>query len=414
MFQDTSYGNDHSNNPLGRLPTAQTSGVEGILEILKAWKSNSASIHLIHITLKPINYLKDIGDVISFLKRMLKNTKGVDPELIFHVRPTELVILSQENETTFGVLVTEVRMLLVRLMREYTPQAFFSVSQEQLIAVYNAGRHSQQVADLLHRLEREQSEATTTDQDARSLEPDDIESVVGHISNMPADQFVESFLVTQPVTRIRHDNMANVLFNEYYVSMERLQQTFLNGINPFLNMTTFKMLTTELDKQVLSLINNDHINPKGRSFNFNLETVLSSPFETLGEGGRAKDMIVEFRTTDVVSDFDRFQLARKQLRQYGAHIAIDCVVPDMMDILNFERLDCDIVKVQADRDLRRIDNVAENVRRVKEAGTRVIASRVESLDSIWQGVRLGIERFQGFYVDKLLRSSHERDQFYLG
>lgn len=389
------------------------SNVQAIREHLNTPSTNVlAATHVIYITLKPIDFLENIGDVLVTLDRQLRELKRIDAEWIFQVSPTDLMILSHQDEKNFLSLVTDVRMLLVRLVREHTPQAFFTVNQEQLISVYHAGRHRDELSELLVRLEQERP-TMGSHRGARTLEVGDIERLLGHIDNMPPDQFMESFLTWQPVTLLRQDEMPRVLFREYYISMRALQDTFLQGINPFLNMTLFKMLTSELDKRILNLIYRQYIDPSRSSFNFNLETLLSSPFEQIGDKGFVRNMIVELPSQDIFSDFRRFQLAQQQARRYGARLAVDGVLPAMTNIMKCENIGCQVVKIQLDDELENVDNIALNLRKMMDSGIRIVATRVESLESIRQGTRVGIQRFQGFYVNKLLHSSEERKQFFL-
>jgi len=387
------------------------------IQTLRQTVTNNRSVsdapNLIFLSLKPIDYLPNIADVLQSLEHQLQGVTAIDPSLIFKVSPTEIVILSHQSENSFVALVTDVRMTLVRIVREHAPQAFFTVDQEQLIAVYNIARHRQEITDRLTRLERELPEAKTGGHGVRALETSDISRLMAYIDNMPPDQFIDEFLSWQPVVLIREDQMPRILFYEYYISMKALRETFLQGINVFLNMTLFKMLTTELDKRILSFIRREYINPVRSSFNFNIETLLSAQFENIGYSGLAKNMIVELRSNDVFADFERFQLARRQAHRYGARLALDGVLPSMTNVLKCENLGCALVKIQVDGDLERIDDIGQNLRKINDANVRLVATRVESLESVRQGMRLGINRFQGFYVNKLLHSKEERERFTL-
>jgi EAL domain-containing protein (putative c-di-GMP-specific phosphodiesterase class I) len=385
--------------------------LHAVRQAVSAHRGFSDAPNLIYLSLKPIDYLPHISGVLQSLEHQLKGMAAVEPSLVYQVSPTDIVILSHESDNGFVGLVTDVRMTLVRIVREHAPQAFFTVDQDQLIAVYNAARHRQEVADLLTRMERDLPAQQVGGRGVRALETSDIARLMGYIDNMPPDQFITDFLSWQPIVLVRQDQAPRILFYEYYISMKALQDTFLQGINLFLNMTLFKMLTTELDKRILSFIRREYINPVRSSFNFNIETLLSAQFETIGDKGFAKNMIIELRSSDVFADFERFQLARQQAHRYGARLALDGVLPAMTNVLKCENVGCALVKIQVDGNLERIDDIATNLRRINDANVRLVATRVESLESVRQGMRLGINRFQGFYVNELLHSKKERERF---
>ena len=387
--------------------------LQSVRQAVNSHRTVSDAPNLIFLSLRPIDYLPNIAEALQTLEHKLKGIVASEPNLVFQVSPTDIILLSHESENHFVSLVTDVRMTVVRLVREHAPQAFFTVDQEKLIAVYNIARHRQEVTDVLSRLERELPERKPGGRGVRALETSDISRLMGYIDNMPPDQFIDEFLSWQPVVLIQDDQVPRILFYEYYISMKALQETFLQGINPFLNMTLFKMLTAELDKRILSFIRREYINPVRSSFNFNIETLLSAQFENIGYNGLAKNMIVELRSSDVFSDFERFQLARQQAHRYGARLALDGVLPAMTNVLKCENLGCAVVKLQVDGDLARVDGLAPNLRRINDAHIRLVATRVESLESIRQGMRLGVNRFQGFYVNKFLHSEEERERFSL-
>jgi EAL domain-containing protein (putative c-di-GMP-specific phosphodiesterase class I) len=387
--------------------------LQTVRQTVTAQRGLSDSPHLIYLSLAPLDYLPNIAEVIQSFEHQLKGLAAIEANRVFQVSPSDIIVVSHQSDNTFVGLVTDVRMTLVRMVREHAPQAFFTVDQEQLISVYNIARHRQEVTDLLTRLERDLPEQKVGGRGVRALETSDISRLMGYIDNMPPDQFIDDFLSWQPVVLIREDQSPRILFYEYYISMKALQETFLQGINLFLNMTLFKMLTTELDKRILSFIRREYINPVRSSFNFNIETLLSAQFENIGYNGLAKNMIVELRSSDVFSDFERFQLARQQAQRYGARLAIDGVLPGMTNVLKCENLGCAVVKIQVDGDLERVEGIGQNLRRINNADVRLVATRVESLESVRQGMRLGINRFQGFYVNKLLHSKDERERFFI-
>lgn len=370
--------------------------------------------HAIFLSLKPLDFLANIAEVIRDVEARLKRLSAVDNERMFQVSPTDFILISHQTENSFVALVTEIRMMLVRVVREYAPQAFFTIDQQDLIQVYSLGRHRVQIQDAIASLEAELPRMRSEHRGVRALTAEDIERVMHYIDHMPLDQFIDDFVAWQPVVRVRHEESPRVMFYEHYISMRKLQDKFLQGVNLFMNMNLFKLLTTELDKRILTCIRQEYINPARGSFNFNIESVLSAAFEQAGYAGHTKDMVVELQLSDVFADFERFRLAQTQAATLGTRLALDGLQPDMTDVLRGENMGCTFVKIRLDGAVPNSGEFAANVRRMLDAGVRVVGTRVESLTTLREASRMGIERFQGFYVNKLLRSETERERFMVG
>jgi EAL domain-containing protein (putative c-di-GMP-specific phosphodiesterase class I) len=367
--------------------------------------------HAIFISLAPLDFLTNLPDVTSEVSERLKKLNGIEVERLYQITPRDFALISYQTENSFVALVTEVRMMLVRIVRQYAPQAFFTIDQQDLIQVYNLGRHAPKIQDVLARLEAELPRMQREGQGVRPLNVSDIERVTEVLDRMPLDQFVTDFVTWQPVVRVRQNDVPRTIFHEHYISMRKLHDTFLQGINLFTNMNLFKLLTTELDKRILACIREAYLSPARGSFNFNVETLLSAAFEQVANAGHTRGMVIELQISDMFADYPRFRLAQQQLTKAGAKLALDGLTPEMTDVLRCENLGSSYVKVRLDQAMPDRADFAANLRRMIEAGVHIVGTRVESEDAVYDGMRMGMGRFQGFYVNKLLRPGAERDRF---
>lgn len=371
--------------------------------------------HAIIISLEPLGFLRNISEAIASFERRLNSIQTIDERYIYRVGPSSFVILAYQSGNSFTAFIADLRMTLVRLVQEFAPQAFQTIQQNDMVQVYNIARHGRQIDEVLqtysdglaHVEDRETPDAV------RALGTEDVTRVMSHINSMPDDRFIEDYLSWQPIVRVRQDDSPRPVLHEYYISMQHLRDSFLQGTDIFTNMSVFQMLTTELDKRVLSCILKGQLAASRGSFNLNINSILSVPFEKLGDAGLVKDMFVEVRVNDVFSDVEKFWLAQRQIKGFGGYLALDGVVPRMMDMLRCENFGCDVVKIQLEQPPEGVANFEANVRRLAETGCRIVGTRVESLETVRYGMRLGIGRFQGFYLNRLLKSDAERDRFFV-
>lgn len=394
-------------------PSYQTN-LAAVADALRAQRKRTVTSYVIVLSFEPLDFLQHINDLIADFRRNDQRVEAVTGSPPRQVSETDFLVLTEQNDYGVVSLVTDLRTALLKLIRQYAPQAFGAIDQNELVRVYNLSRHGTEIRDLLQGYARERP-VRRQRKEVRALDHRDVERVMHHIDALPLQRFVEEFVRWQPVTHIRHDRTPAAAYHEYYISMGYLQEQFLQGINVFLNMPLFKLLTMELDQRILQCILKRQIDPTHASFNFNLETLFSRRFEAVGESGVADKFIVELRPSDIFADFPKFQLAQQLADDLGVRMALDNVVPAMLAALRPEGLGCAYVKIQAQDELGNMSERFEaDARALGDSGVFVVATRIETLDAVKAGMGAGINLFQGFYVDTLLNDDAERERFLLG
>jgi EAL domain-containing protein (putative c-di-GMP-specific phosphodiesterase class I) len=144
------------------------------------------------------------------------------------------------------------------------------------------------------------------------------------------------------------------------------------------------------------------------SLNLNITTILSPGFQNFHEKAReaSEKIIIEMQTIDIFSDMGGFAYARDWLRDNGYRVLIDGLNPLSLQFFDPGLLGGDFVKISWSRESihgehgERIDELREVVKNADE--TRVVLARVDSEEAVNWGLSLGIQRFQGHYVDKIV------------
>ena len=145
------------------------------------------------------------------------------------------------------------------------------------------------------------------------------------------------------------------------------------------------------------------------SLNLNIGTILSRDFQTFHRavGEHAEKIVIETQVIDIFSDLEAFGIARSMLQQNGYRVLVDGISPVSMQFFDPAVLQADFVKISWGKEFEGEDPDEEKInelrRIIRDSGHEsIILSRVDSEAAIQWGLNLGISRFQGFLMDRLI------------
>jgi EAL domain-containing protein (putative c-di-GMP-specific phosphodiesterase class I) len=182
------------------------------------------------------------------------------------------------------------------------------------------------------------------------------------------------------------------------------------------NRTLFRYLTQLLDSRMLDML----ISAPTRYFetpvslNFNVETILSRKFREFDAVIKPLvkvSIVIEIQVGDVFSDIDAFIAARNLLQRLGYKVCIDGFTSLAITIIDRERLGFDLAKLQWNADIETDLRAEENysvMRAIKNFGAnRVILCRCDTRQAVNYGQALGINLFQGRFLDRILNPNQK-------
>ncbi len=201
-----------------------------------------------------------------------------------------------------------------------------------------------------------------------------------------------------------------VMFREHYVSMIDLQRRLCPDVNLFGNTWLFQYLTETVDRRLLSVMSQSEYAPADDaiSMNLNVSTVVSTAFQNFHEKARERvdKVIIELQTVDIFADMNAYVQARDWLQGQGYRVLIDGLTPLSLQFFDPSHLHADYVKiVWTPEFLSGVDDprMSEMKDVIRDAGKeKVILVRVDSEEAVVWAVNLGIRRFQGHYIDRLV------------
>ena len=227
-----------------------------------------------------------------------------------------------------------------------------------------------------------------------------------------------SFIRRQAICAVIGKSSPLRVFEEVYVSIPDLREMLLPDVDLLSDPWLFLSLSETLDKRVLETISrHDDGSLIGNfSININVSTILSDEFLAFDESISASmrpSIILELQLVDIFSDIKSFVLAKTFAQARGYKICIDGITVDKLKYLNRANLNCDLMKiiwhpaftevVNEDKHFMDYINKAERA--------KMILCRIDDPSAIEVGNSLGINLYQGRYVQRLLNATAPRVPF---
>lgn len=229
---------------------------------------------------------------------------------------------------------------------------------------------------------------------------------------------IADLIRNQAACRVIPGKKGEIVFREFFITMGELKKRVAPNINLFSSPWLFQYLTETLDRRMLAVIGkrNPATSPDSISLNLNINTVMSRDFQTFHEAieEHAEKFIIEFQVIDIFADMYQYRMARDLLRERGYRVLIDGLNPLAINFFDPSHLQADYMKISWGPEFvgdEQAEKVAEMRRIVAHAGKDgVVLARVDSQDAIKWGATLGITRFQGYFIDKLVAAMRAQEQ----
>jgi EAL domain-containing protein (putative c-di-GMP-specific phosphodiesterase class I) len=247
---------------------------------------------------------------------------------------------------------------------------------------------------------------------SQPLDPYSLAKVDDGLLRLPVVEMMRE----QPAVIIGLDGTEDILFQEQYVSIAALQRRLAPGFNLVSNPWLFQHLTETIDKRVMAVLaragltaNSTHI-----SLNLNVKSVLSKDFQRFDDAltEQAGKIVVELQQIDVFSDIENYTLARNWLRDRGYRVLLDGLNPLALQYFDPGLLDADYYKVSWGTEFIESETTEiheETGALVEKVGReRFILGRTDSETAMAWALTLGIRRFQGFFIDRVVEKKAEK------
>lgn len=206
-----------------------------------------------------------------------------------------------------------------------------------------------------------------------------------------------------------------MIFDEVFVSIADLRDMIMPDVDLVSNPWLFQYLTETLDKRVLVNVSrhDDGSLTSNFSLNLNVSTILSDEFLEFDENinpVQRSTIVLELQLTDIFSDIKAFILAKTFAQYRGYKICIDGITVDKLKYIDREQIDGDLIKIIWHPTFMDVINedkhFTDYVNKAERA--RMILCRVDDPKAVEVGNSLGINLYQGRYIQRMLAAQPRR------
>ncbi|MBX2830765.1 MAG: EAL domain-containing protein [Rhodospirillales bacterium] len=205
--------------------------------------------------------------------------------------------------------------------------------------------------------------------------------------------------------------------HEIYCSLDYLRQHHLAS---FLleGPGELEILSRVLDEKVMEVTKSiaQDVLPDRLHLNMQVQTVLSEAFSDFvaHDGGKLiENMAIEFSMENAIANWWEFEDACEFLHSVGIQVGLDRITLPALEFLSPRKMNVDFIKVIWDHNIigSRRTEVAERLREFANLFSEqsLILTRCDSRTALRMGRSLGVDVFQGSYIDAMLGTYLHRE-----
>lgn len=253
---------------------------------------------------------------------------------------------------------------------------------------------------------------------SRKLRRELTPSMLAKVQKTLAMADFSSLIRRQSVCAVIGKSPPQMIFDEVFVSIADLRDMLMPDVDLTANPWLFLHLTETLDKRVLASVSqhDDGSLTNNFSMNLNVSTILSDDFLAFDENinpSMRSTIVLELQLVDIFSDIKAFILAKTFAQYRGYKICIDGITVDKLKYIDREQLNGDLLKIiwhPTFMDMVREDShFTDYVNRAERA--KMILCRVDDPQAVEIGNSLGINLYQGRYIQRMLTAQPRKTIF---
>lgn len=327
----------------------------------------------------------------------------------YAVSSSDFAIMVKLNEAALVGVVRDIKVDMLRTIERNFPGSFGTIDQSRLVLSYDLVNNYRSAADRVAKYAELAQRAVAEpegDKQLRPLTTTDIKNVMRAYEKFGNDKFVKAFVRSQEVMLNIAGKPPEAVMTEYFISMDLLRKPLFVDVEMRGSGRLFNEFTLVLDQILLQAFNHMHTSQARCSINLNVESVFTEAFEGFVEAtppAKLAQVVFEFRQSNIVENFDEFQVARGLIKSKGAHIAVDQIFPQTVGLVDLDYIGASIAKIHWRNGAEEI--LKERERAIKyliDCNVLPVLIRVDNERALEIGSQMGINMFQGFHIDKLL------------
>ena len=328
----------------------------------------------------------------------------------YQVSDCDFAILIKVTESALVALVRDLKVEMLRTIEKSYPGSFGTIDQSRLVLSYDLNNNYRSAADRMARYaeiaQKAVEDGGTKDRKLRALTTADIKKVMSAYEKFGNEKFIKAFVRTQDVMLNITGKQPEKVLTEYFISMDLLRKPLFVDVEMRGSGRLFNEFTLVLDQILLRAFNEMHTTDERCSVNLNVESVFTEAFEEFIDRTPAdvlSQVVFEFRQSNIVENFDEFQVARGLINSKGAHIAVDQIFPQTVGLVDVDYIGATMAKIHWRNGAEEILKERERaIQYMLDCNVLPILIRVDNERALDVGERMGINMYQGFLIDDML------------
>jgi len=322
---------------------------------------------------------------------------------------SNLVLTVCDQEMIVAGVVSEIRLILLRMIGRMLPDYFGAVDLNRLAQLFDLRRDRDRALQAIDRMEEAAADVTSLSSMMDLLMMEHIAKVEHSHRQLGDARFADLFVRSQQIALIDQARgqglMLTPVMTEFFISMSAIRQHLLVGVDMRHNKNVFNQLTVTLDRILLKCIDRVRRPDQRCSLNINIESVFSNEFEHFERRSlnSLRPFNFEFRASDVMANFTEFTAARDLIQSRGGTVAIDGLSPQMVGIIDLAQLQANMAKVFWQAGLApELLKRQGHFERLRSHGVVLALARVDDPEGLATGRDLRFGLLQGFEIDRRL------------
>ncbi len=232
----------------------------------------------------------------------------------------------------------------------------------------------------------------------------DVLKVMAAFKQLGPERFVKAFVREQFVISKLNGGPVKPEMSEFFVSVQDLRKPLFRDAEMHGCGRLFDDLTLLFDQILLRSFKSLPDPERPFSINLNIQSVFTKLFDTFIAEAPVELLTIEFRQPNIIEYSAAFELARGLIQSKGAKIAIDQIYPDTLGAMKFDDLGATMVKINWIKGAKAtLHEHARDMKNILDRGIVVVLSRVDDSRALDIGAELGVQRYQGFLIDEMMR-----------
>ncbi len=324
---------------------------------------------------------------------------------LYRLSLASLVMTVTEQEVLVSGILSDTKLQLLRMVGRQLPDYFGAVDVNRITQLLDLRRDRPRALGLVKHLA---AQAANVDQVSHMMDMlllEHIAKIENAYRQLGEARFADLFLRSQQIAIYEEGRSLHPVMSEFFVSMTALRQHLLVGVDMRHNKNIFNQMTVSLDRIILKAIDGIKKPEQRASLNINIESVFSSEFEAFEKRSlnSLRRFSFEFRMSDIMQNFSEFHAARDLIQGHGGTVAIDGIMPSLINVIDLAQLNPNMIKVFWQPGLGpELLHRRAYFDRLQQSGVVLALARVDDEDGYITGRDLGFGMFQGYHIDKLL------------